>query len=392
MVTSKQRYGADPVREDPAPPPAGSVQTAQDVRPARGVQTRERTQTAGTLRDQDNQFVIETGDKFDAPSLIVTDLNDTVRVRIGKVATETVDVTKGLDTFVGSSNLDAHTADVGFGSYEYSAISSQFVVGSGICTKQFAAAQFARSTNDIVNDNFEMFVEASRSAVDNSIDKGGIYWWGDKVPAAASIVGGGAIVFFERTSGTTVEMNYELRNDAGVVQFPGTILLASGIPISPGGGLRLGVTVTAGDVQAFTEPLGGGTRTLRGTSITPFIDLRDTDHLRMGLFGEQDWEYDDLTVTQEEAGVGVFGIRLFDSLSVLFLDENGLIDGSIDTDAIADGAVTFAKLSTEVQQLLVANPSTNIQVQAPFANLQENLDWVNAEAARHLALSIALET
>lgn len=192
-----------------------------------------------------------------------------------------------LDTFTDSDkNLSAHTPDLGFGGWTYSGAANEWTIKSNKANKTLTDndTQFCRSDNDIADDDFEVFADYTRSSGgDFAGEREGLYLLAHKSTAIAN--GEGVEVVFVRSGPGTVNFRIIRRDSSGVEQQ--NVLLAS-ITITTGNSLRIGATVSGLEVQGWTEPAGGGTRTNRGSVVTLTADLRDGDHKRIGLTGRSE--------------------------------------------------------------------------------------------------------
>lgn len=188
-----------------------------------------------------------------------------------------------LDTFTDSDkNLVDHTPDFGFGGWTYSGVASDWIIlGNKAVQVPRFVYHFCRSDNDIVDDNFEVFLDYTRSAfTDYSGENVSIYLLADKSNDIA--LGEGVTVSFTRESAVEMRLQVFRRDSAGnIVQ---QVTVATGLPIGLGDSIRIGAIVTGLEVQPYTEPAGGGTRT-DYSAVTLTADLRDGDHKRIGLSG-----------------------------------------------------------------------------------------------------------
>lgn len=207
-----------------------------------------------------------------------------------------------LDTFTDADkNLVDHTPDSGFGSWTYSGAADDWKISGNKAKKednQDNTTRFCRSDLDIADDDFEIFADYTRSGADFAGERHGLYLLAHKTTAIAN--GEGVEVVFIRNGPSTVNLKIIRRDSAGVEQQ--NFLAAVNIGIGGGTSLRIGAEVSGLDVQAWTEPAGGGTRTNRGSPLTLTVDLRDGNHKRMGLTGRTESNapratMDDLTVT-----------------------------------------------------------------------------------------------
>lgn len=198
-------------------------------------------------------------------------------------------------------NLSAHTPDLGFGSWTYSGAANEWQIISNEASKTFTDnnTQFCRSDLDIVDDDFDVFADYNNGPAGCFAgERAGLYMLAHKSTAIAN--GEGVEVLFRlAVSGQTFRIEVIRRDSAGVEQqnvFLGTVIITSGES------LRLGATVSGLDVQVWTEPAGGGTRTNRGSPVTLTVDLRDGNHKRIGMTGRSECNpprstMDNLTVT-----------------------------------------------------------------------------------------------
>lgn len=207
-----------------------------------------------------------------------------------------------LDTFTDTNrNLSAHTPDLGFGSWTYSGAANEWQIISNQASKTFTDnnTQFCRSDLDIADDDFEVFADYNNSSSGCFAgERAGLYMLAHKSTAIAN--GEGVEVLFRlAVSGSTFRIEVIRRDSAGVEQQ--NVLLGT-VVITSGQSLRLGAMVSGLDVQVWTEPAGGGTRTNRGAAVTLTADLRDGNHKRIGLTGRTECNaprstMDNLTVT-----------------------------------------------------------------------------------------------
>lgn len=189
--------------------------------------------------------------------------------------------TLALDTFTDTDrNLSAHTPDSGFGGWTYSGDADEWTIASNRADKKNtspAAVQFCRSDKDIADDNFEVYFDFFRSS-DNQTERDGLYLLAHKSNDIA--LGEGVEVSLHRNSAnpSIVNVRFIRRDSAGVIQQD--VIVAPSISFVD---MRLGATVDGLDVQVWTEPIGGGSRTNRGSAVTMTADLRDGDHRRIGM-------------------------------------------------------------------------------------------------------------
>lgn len=195
--------------------------------------------------------------------------------------------TLALDTFTDDDkNLSAHTPDSGFGGWTYSGAADEWTIKSNKANKTVTDndTQFCRSDLDVDDDGFEVYADYTRSSGgDFAGEREGLYLLAHKTTAIAK--GEGVQAVFVRSGASTVAFRIIRRDSDGVEQQ--NVLLAS-ITITTGNSLRIGATVTGLDIQGWTEPAGGGTRTNRGSAVTLTVDLRDGDHKRIGLTGRSE--------------------------------------------------------------------------------------------------------
>ncbi len=207
-----------------------------------------------------------------------------------------------LDTFTDTDrNLVDHTPDLGFGGWTYSGAANGWVVLGNKAVKQVVVSndtQFCRSDSDVADDEFDIFADYTRgSGGDFNGERQGLYLLAHKTTAIAN--GEGVEVVFIRSSASQMHFRLIRRDSAGVEQ---QNFFQAVITITPSNSLRMGATVSGLDVQLWTEPAGGGTRTNRGSPATLTLDLRDGDHKRCGLTGHSESgvpraTMDNLTVT-----------------------------------------------------------------------------------------------
>lgn len=205
-----------------------------------------------------------------------------------------------LDTFTDTDllNLLAHTPDLGFGSWTYSGAANEWRIIDNEASKTLTNNdnQFCRSDLDIVDDNFDVFADYRSGNGCFAGERAGLYLLAHKSTAIA--LGEGVEVIFRlQVSGSVYRIEVIRRDSAGVEQQ--NVSLGSVTIVN---NLRLGATVSGLEVQVWTEPDGGGTRTNRGSAVTLTADLRDGNHKRIGITGRSECNaprgaMDNLTVT-----------------------------------------------------------------------------------------------
>lgn len=185
-----------------------------------------------------------------------------------------------------SGNLDATTDQIGFDGWEYSS-SADWQMEFESAVAQNHPVIFARTSSDIAafanGCAFTIYADHFRGGVGNLDWAGGHGWFADGAGAASSATTTGVIVVFRATSNIAADILLERYDDSGVQQEQ--ITIATDISFGGATGRRLGADVSADGVTVvvWTEPLGGGERTVYGDAVQLSSDIRDADHRRGSL-------------------------------------------------------------------------------------------------------------
>ncbi len=189
-----------------------------------------------------------------------------------------------LDTFNDiDKNLVDHTPDSGFGSWTYGGNPADWRISGNKAKKENIAdnlTRFCRCDLDLIDDELEVRATFTRSSGGEFAgERHGLYLLAHKTTAIT--VGEGVEAFLIRQTGSQMTFRIIRRDSVGVEQQ--NALLAT-ISIAAGASLDFGATVNGLDVEGWTEPAGGGSRTVHGM-LTLDVDLRDGNHKRLGITG-----------------------------------------------------------------------------------------------------------
>lgn len=192
-----------------------------------------------------------------------------------------------LDTFTGvdGTRLPDHTPDSGFVGWEMSGGLDEWLLLGNEAKKELTDnfTQFLRCTADLIDDGLEVRATFTRSSGGEfSGERHGIYILAHKTTALAN--GEGVEVCLVRQTGSQMTFRIIRRDSAGVEQQ--NVVLAT-LNIAAGASLDFGATVSVLDVEGWTEPAGGGSRTVHGT-VGLTADLRDGNHKRIGMSGRSE--------------------------------------------------------------------------------------------------------
>lgn len=183
------------------------------------------------------------------------------------------------DAFTGTTDsaLSAHVPNVGGGSWSVDDTDWRIEFNHAVLKFGPNGRRFARMANDIADDSLEIRLDLERAATNHTNVHMG-FWF-----LAAGTIGEGCALYV-RTAGLFVDLIFERRDAAGVVQQSVEVTTGISAPVSSQF-LRIGCEVCGLTVTPFTEPHGGGSR----TTYTPIVlgaDLRDGTHQKVGLTSE----------------------------------------------------------------------------------------------------------
>lgn len=142
----------------------------------------------------------------------------------------------------------------------------------------------------------ELFFDSTRPA-DIANDKAGLFARGDGSQFNAAVATRGCFFYYERTNGATVQLVWFGPDNAGTTQ---SVTVQTGIAFAAAGRLRIGMTMTdtgsGTSFQLWTEPVGGGTRTLQGSPVV--VDAAHDLHgqsycgavVNLGVTSGQEWD------------------------------------------------------------------------------------------------------
>lgn len=197
----------------------------------------------------------------------------------------------GTDNFLEAvnTNMDSHTPDSGVTAWEYNTNggASDVIVDAAVDYARFVHndGNYVRSTNDLVPTSWMYYSQGRciRNSVDGTSEQVGLYGYADSSVAAASIVGEGFTLTVVRGASASVGnvVFREINSSGTAVQ---NTVVATGVDWNTSGDIYLRYEVRDLEVKCFYKESSGDEWTLASTE-TLTLDVRDSDHRRVGFYG-----------------------------------------------------------------------------------------------------------
>lgn len=199
----------------------------------------------------------------------------------------------------GSTALKDYAAPVGFGKFSLGGLASGLHVdvtgGVAVVNTSGGFTDGAWNDTDVVHDLFEMYADMMRANDSTTTQFQAIICRSNGLSGTNE---DHVDIQWERVDDSTVQLHIK-RINQNTVQQDQTV--NASFVWAKGTWMRLGCFVQGSKVWLFTEPQGGGARTVHGSLVLSGTggDFNDTSHMRFGLRCiEKPHQWDNFTVTQ----------------------------------------------------------------------------------------------
>ena len=185
---------------------------------------------------------------------------------------------------VTDTNLDVHTPDSGWGGWEYPPPSNNYIHETAAVSSNNGGGQ-TRGTSDLSDDDFRMYIDVFRGAVDNIGQNAGlVFWQPDSLSSASLVLQPGVHVDFLRVDAWPMSIVVSHLDDDGSTLMSSTVTADAGPALNAG--MRLGVDFNYPFLSIWTDVLRGddppaSVSTFASISVT--TDRRDGNYKRMGF-------------------------------------------------------------------------------------------------------------